>query len=633
MASTLTHTVTKTSTSTLTQTIATTTRTSTGSSATVTGGYVVLGSMLMWVSNATQFVADTSAKTAVQASIAAIAHVSMEQVRVSLSVVDAGRLLKLFGASRRLQGDAGDVHVDYTITLAGSTQDVGTDVQTRMATATDRDLNDEIRQNLATSPGGGAYDLIVLSVYDAQVIGRRAEGSSTSVVSTVTAYSTMTLETSTSPLPLSPSAETDWDIFGIQLPFAVPWRSNSLTLVLVIIGGFVLTCCIVAVTTSRLSRPRCKEAKALELCAARRPVPGDHVYRVDASAVRCKSGWTLEQGAIAVVDSVDPDGDFKLRNPEGEISEVLHRSLYAYTTEATAKFEWTVPASQAKVLRRGQKLVSEEFYLQCTSSPLRLWYYPKGLSNRRDNTCAVYVVAGAAVPQVSLQLSLAGRSRELLERWAAFEHRGFDDFCAAPDGDITLRLETVQVQAKCGPSKEQARRHEEKRRKAPMPPKEEPSPTHRKEVHPAAEEACPGAGVGSFDEVPVAAAPAAILCPEGHPMLPVEKPRHNCDLCGAKGTSYRCMLGCDYDLCLECNQLGQGPPVILHMDRYMGDVDDDEPHRYVADAVCYANQRPRVPEGCIIRLNKHHEGVEERIIGTSPPRPHSDVPERAHFVL
>lgn len=311
-----------------------------------------------------------------------------------------------------------------------------------------------------------------------------------------------------------------------------------------------------------------------------------------------------------------------LRNHGGEISEVVYRSPYAYAAEATDAFEWSVPASRAKDVGRGQKLVSEEFHLQFTSSPLRLYYYPKGANKRQDGTCAVYVLAGTPVPDASLQLSVNGSARMLRGRWiASSEHKGYRATFAQPMSDATLRLEMVQAKPK--PEQATVKVEDETRRK---PPK---SPSHRREVLPVAVEACPGGGVGSLDEVPVAPAPAAVLCPEGHPMLPCENARHKCDVCGSKGTSFRCMLGCDYDMCTECNHLGQGPPVMpLELEPQ-----DDSPYSTSEEAKSYAHQRPHVPDGCIIRLNVHGEGVQERIMGTSPLRPHSDVPDHAHFVL
>lgn len=44
-----------------------------------------------------------------------------------------------------------------------------------------------------------------------------------------------------------------------------------------------------------------------------------------------------------------------------------------------------------------------------------------------------------------------------------------------------------------------------------------------------------------------------------HDLVPMASMRHTCDVCGAKGTAYRCSRGCDWDLCERCLAGGAGP--------------------------------------------------------------------------
>jgi len=44
----------------------------------------------------------------------------------------------------------------------------------------------------------------------------------------------------------------------------------------------------------------------------------------------------------------------------------------------------------------------------------------------------------------------------------------------------------------------------------------------------------------------------SLRCPEGHPMVIDPRWNHTCNLCGAKGTEFRCSANCDYDACGPC---------------------------------------------------------------------------------
>jgi hypothetical protein len=70
-----------------------------------------------------------------------------------------------------------------------------------------------------------------------------------------------------------------------------------------------------------------------EPCKSRWPAPGDRVYRSDGQRYVSSYGWELAPGALAVVVDVDRDGDFKLRNPEGNASKWIFRENFMYAKE------------------------------------------------------------------------------------------------------------------------------------------------------------------------------------------------------------------------------------------------------------------------------------------------------------
>lgn len=44
----------------------------------------------------------------------------------------------------------------------------------------------------------------------------------------------------------------------------------------------------------------------------------------------------------------------------------------------------------------------------------------------------------------------------------------------------------------------------------------------------------------------------------GHALIPARHGRNLCDLCGTKGTDFRCSAGCDYDVCGKCCESAMG---------------------------------------------------------------------------
>jgi hypothetical protein len=73
-----------------------------------------------------------------------------------------------------------------------------------------------------------------------------------------------------------------------------------------------------------------------EPCTARWPAVGDRVYRADGQQYVASYGWMLMPGAIATVIDVDQDGDFKLRNPDGDESKWIYRKNFMYAKEEPA---------------------------------------------------------------------------------------------------------------------------------------------------------------------------------------------------------------------------------------------------------------------------------------------------------
>jgi hypothetical protein len=70
-------------------------------------------------------------------------------------------------------------------------------------------------------------------------------------------------------------------------------------------------------------------------CATRTPVVGDTVHKTDGTNdTDDGTDWTLAAGAVAIVEEVDGDGDFRLRNPSGQTSQHFHfRQFYSYVQE------------------------------------------------------------------------------------------------------------------------------------------------------------------------------------------------------------------------------------------------------------------------------------------------------------
>jgi len=70
-------------------------------------------------------------------------------------------------------------------------------------------------------------------------------------------------------------------------------------------------------------------------CLARMPVTGDLVQLATNRASERNGQYVLHAGEIAAVVEVDEDGDFKLRNPQGHVSDgFIYRKFYVYTNQA-----------------------------------------------------------------------------------------------------------------------------------------------------------------------------------------------------------------------------------------------------------------------------------------------------------
>mmetsp|Transcript_65470 Transcript_65470/g.142786 ORF Transcript_65470/g.142786 Transcript_65470/m.142786 type:complete len:703 (-) Transcript_65470:80-2188(-) len=121
------------------------------------------------------------------------------------------------------------------------------------------------------------------------------------------------------------------------------------------------------------------------------------------------------------------------------------------------------------------------------------------------------------------------------------------------------------------PPRMEPRLHPEPRRGSPSPPPG-PSPELRPRRHTTAPSPTRHLSSGPLQPcrgvprvVPPKAAPAPPQPPlkcsnvacrtEGrHAMRPDRRQLHTCDVCGKRGTAFRCCRGCDYDLCLACSQ-------------------------------------------------------------------------------
>jgi hypothetical protein len=66
-------------------------------------------------------------------------------------------------------------------------------------------------------------------------------------------------------------------------------------------------------------------------CTTRTPVVGDTVHTSDGKGGCDDDGWRLAAGEVAIVEEVDKDGDFRLRNPSGQVSRVFQqRKIFSY---------------------------------------------------------------------------------------------------------------------------------------------------------------------------------------------------------------------------------------------------------------------------------------------------------------
>jgi GTP-binding protein EngB required for normal cell division len=103
-------------------------------------------------------------------------------------------------------------------------------------------------------------------------------------------------------------------------------------------------------------------------CTLRVPEKCDTVQSSDADCIRTataadgtKKAWKLEPGQDAVVMDVDDDGDFKLMNPAGVVSDWVYRSPYKYVGKVKAPPGLCAPEPPAKEMN-GNKIVSRPFF-------------------------------------------------------------------------------------------------------------------------------------------------------------------------------------------------------------------------------------------------------------------------------
>jgi glutaredoxin 3 len=74
-------------------------------------------------------------------------------------------------------------------------------------------------------------------------------------------------------------------------------------------------------------------------CTSRLPVVGDKVQLI-ALESKIAGKWVLQPGEVATVTSVEPDGDFYLRNPAGTITGIFVRKNFEYVqAELAAKLK------------------------------------------------------------------------------------------------------------------------------------------------------------------------------------------------------------------------------------------------------------------------------------------------------
>lgn len=110
-------------------------------------------------------------------------------------------------------------------------------------------------------------------------------------------------------------------------------------------------------------------------------------------------------------------------------------------------FLWNIPADQARLASKGDRLESPDFRLDGVSSRLRLRYYPQGHRKAARGSCSAYVWAEEAF---TLQLKvLVNRRSKLIDKdgpvsWKAGKDRGYADFCAAPEGEVAIKVTLIR---------------------------------------------------------------------------------------------------------------------------------------------------------------------------------------------
>ena len=113
----------------------------------------------------------------------------------------------------------------------------------------------------------------------------------------------------------------------------------------------------------RSKRARCAETS----CSRRMPTIGDKVQPLHGRLVGSRFGtWWLGGCEVATVVWVDTDGDFKVLNPRGQVSQIMYRKYFRYSPLVTVIPATTMVDCSSRWPRLGDTVVARDAKAGCS---------------------------------------------------------------------------------------------------------------------------------------------------------------------------------------------------------------------------------------------------------------------------
>jgi len=226
----------------------------------------------MQISNASGFMSDPGARTAVAEGLASMIGVPTDWVNVVLQFLSR----RLHGVTPRILQDNRNVRMSYTITIPDTLQSTGilTNVTSALTNARPADVTSSISAALTQSVGAGAYTVIVSQM-------------STLVISTSTDPATTSTAHSRGAIPHTAQSEEDGDSRNTGLAVII-----SIFVILV-----VCACCGIVIVLVYVYRKRGEDGvvyeigqhDASELRAA--AAQNEHYPQVHVAQVGSSGAW------------------------------------------------------------------------------------------------------------------------------------------------------------------------------------------------------------------------------------------------------------------------------------------------------------------------------------------------------